>query len=67
MSCYRLTFLLGPRDGEVLFLDELPDQDEFDGYWVEDVIVNDHPVAVPLYRAIPNGVPLWDAPVNDGI
>jgi hypothetical protein len=58
-SGYRLTFVLGPRDGEVLLLDELPDQDEFEGYWVEDVVVNDRLAAVPLHRAIPNGWPLW--------
>ena len=38
---YRLEFHDGPRDGEVLPLDEPPDQEEFvdDGYWVEDIIV----------------------------
>ena len=57
---YRLEFHGGPRDGEVLPLDEPPDQEEFvdDGYWVEDMIV-------PLHRAVPNGRPLGWAPVED--
>jgi hypothetical protein len=57
---YRLAFSTGPRDGAVLLLDEPPAQDEFDGYWIEDVIVNGQLEAVPLHRATPNNVSLWD-------
>lgn len=51
-----LTFEGGPRDGETLTFarDDLPVQDAFDGYWIEDMIVNDGMSAVPLNRAVPN-------------
>ena len=64
---YRLEFHGGSRDGEVLLLDEPPDQEGFvdDGYWVEDIIVNDRLAAVPLHRLIPNGRHLWSESVGE--
>jgi hypothetical protein len=57
MSTVLLTFEGGHRHGEVLACpeDDLPAQDAFDGYWIEDMIVNDHMCAVPIAQATPNG------------
>lgn len=59
---YWLTFYNGPRDGEQLRLDELPAQDDFDGYWVEDMIVNDRLAAVLPHLAVPNGIDWLEEP-----
>ena len=56
-----LTFSGGKWDGRqnAYADDELPTQEAFtdDGYWIEDVIVNDRMMAVPLTSATPNDWP----------
>ena len=55
---FTLEFHGGPMDGHSIqydSFDDLPDQDAFAGYWIEDVVINDRLAAVPLWRATPNG------------
>lgn len=61
MSVVTLQFFMGPRDGEqiVMDFDELPEQDAYPGYWIEDCIVNDCVYAMPLNRATPNDQPAF--------
>jgi len=59
-----LTFVGGPRDGDHRTFDDhqLPEQDAFEGYWIENAIVNDQMAAVPLWRASANAGPGFEIP-----